>query len=235
MIAALMWTGIVLGALLALLVLLVALFLLVPVELEGAWTEERQGAGLAGPGLRVRFDAAEGTVALRVLGIRLGPWRTQGGERPARRKPRRRRKRQRKEGRKGPSVSPRKLWQERRRIVSALRAFLRRLRLRRFAASVVIASPDPAWTGWAAGMAYAGRGALPAQLRAGLRLRPDFESEVPRVGAEAAIRLQPLAIAVLALRLWLVVRRARRPRPKQGEGGQRGQPAREAGGRNGAP
>ncbi len=231
MIAVLVWTGVGLGALLALLVLLVVFFLLVPVEVEGAWTEERRGAGLAGPGLRARFDAGEGRVELRVLGIRLVSWSTKGGEPRARRKPRRRRKRKGQ----GLSVSPRKLWRERGRILSALRAFLRGLHVRRFAATLVIASPDPAWTGWATGMAYAGWGALPTRLRGGVRLRPDFEAEAPRLGGEAAVRLQPLIIAVLAIRLWLVVRRARRPGPRRPEQKERGQPARGAGGRDGAP
>ena len=236
LIAVVIWTGVVLGALLALLLLLLGLVLLVPVEVEGAWTEERRGAGLAGPGLRVRFDAGEGTVQLRVLGIRLGPWSTQGtGRRTRSRRRGRRRKGGRKDGRKGPALSPRKLWRQRGRILSAVRAFVRRLRVRRFAASVVIASPDPAWTGWVTGLAYAGRGALPARLRGAVRLRPDFDSEAPRVGAEAAIRLQPLILVVLAVRVWMVVRRARRPR-RAGAAGrdERGQPASGAGGRDGA-
>ncbi len=225
MVAVLIWTAIVLGALLALLLLLVALVLLVPVELNGVWSEEARRFAVAGPGLALRYDVADGTLEIRLFSLRVRRFAPDGG-RQTRRRPRKARKPAKRERRR---ISPVRLWRDRRRIVRALRAFVRRLRFRRLRARAVIASPDPAWTGWATGMAYAGWGALPARVRSGLEVGVDFEGEVPRLEGEAALRFQPVIVAVLALRMWWIVRRARRPSRAVKS---RVQPANEAGGRN---
>jgi len=225
-IAVLIWTALVVGALLALLLAAVALLLLVPVELEGVWSDDARRFAVAGPGLRLGYDVADRSLEIRLLSLRLR--RSTPGE--GERSPRRRRRASRK-GRKRPRprLAPARLWRDRRRIFAALRAFVRRVNVRRFRARAVIASPDPAWTGWASGVAYAGWGALPARLRRGAEVRVDFEGEVPRLEGEAALRFQPLIVALLALRLWWVVRRARR-RPASTKS--RVRPAPEAGGRN---
>jgi hypothetical protein len=200
-IAALIWIAIVLGALLALLLVAVALLLLVPVELEGVWSDDARRFAVAGPGLRLGYDVADRSLEIRVLSRRVRRFTPGEGERS----PRRRRRASR-QGRK-------------------------RVRIRRFRARAVIASPDPAWTGWATGMAYAGWGALPARVRRGAEVRVDFEGEVPRLEGEAALRFQPLIVALLALRMWGVVRRAQRGRASTTS---RVRPASEAGGRNDA-
>lgn len=226
MIAVLIWIAIVVGALLALLLVAVALLLLVPVELEGVWTDDVRGFAVAGPGLRLGYDVADRSLEIRVLSVIVRRFTPGESGRSPRRRPRAPRKGR---GRRRARISPVSLWRDRRRIGAALRAFVRRVRVRRFRARAVIASPDPAWTGWASGMAYAGWGALPARVRSGAEVRVDFEGEVPRLDGEAALRFQPLIVALLALRMWLVVRRARR-RPGSTES--RVQPAPEAGGRN---
>ena len=225
MVTVLVWLGIVLAALVALLLLLLGAFLLVPIELEGSWSEARRGGGVAGPGIRLSFDVAERAIELRVLRWRAKRWPL---EREAARSPRKRRRRR---GRSGNAPSVRQLWRDRRRILATLRAFFGRIRLRRLRVGAVIASPDPAWTGWLSGLAYAGRGALPERVRLGVRLRPDFTSETPEVEGELAVRLQPWILAALALRVWWIVRRARRARRRRDA---RVQPAGAAGGRDDA-
>jgi hypothetical protein len=225
-IAVLIWIALGLGALVALLLLALALLLLVPVELDGIWTDDTRRFAVAGPGLRLGYDVAERSLEIRVLSLRVGRFTPRDGERSPRRRRRTSRER-RKRGRR--RISPTSLWRDRRQIGAALRAFVRRVRIERFRARAVIASPDPAWTGWATGMAYAGWGALPARVRHGAEVRVDFEGEVPRLEGEAALRFRPVIVALLALRMWWVVRRARR-RPASTRS--RVRPASEAGGRN---
>ena len=226
MIAVLVWIAVVLGALLTLLLLAVALFLLVPVELEGAWGDEARRFAVAGPGLRLGYDVADRTLEIRLWSMRVRRFTPGEGGRSRRRRPRAARKRAK---RPRARISPLRLWRDRRRIGRALRAFVRRIRLRRLRARAVIASPDPAWTGWATGMAYAGWGAMPARVRRGVEVHTDFETEVPRLEGEVALRFQPVIVALLALRMWWIVRRARRPTPSVKS---RVQPATQAGGRN---
>jgi len=226
MIAVLVWIAVALGALLTLLLLAVALFLVVPVELDGVWSDEARRFVVAGPGLRLGYDVADRTLEVRVWSLRVRRF-TQGERgRSRRRRPRAARKRAK---RPWARISPLRLWRERRRIGRALRAFMRRIRLRRLRARAVIASPDPAWTGWAAGMAYAGWGAMPAPFRRGVEVRSDFETEVPRLEGELALRFRPVNLALLALRMWWIVRRARRPARTEKS---RVRPANVAGGRN---
>jgi hypothetical protein len=227
-IAVLLWIALGLGALLALLLLTLALLLLVPVELDGIWSDGERRLALAGPGLRLRYDVAGRCLEVRVLSVRVLRSDLRRREGPRRRRPRAPRTRRE---RPGPRVSPRKLWRDRRRIGAALRGFVRRVRVRRFRARAVIASPDPAWTGWVGGLAFAGWGALPVRLRQGAEVRLDFEGEVPRFEVEAALRLQPVIVALLALRMWSVVRRARRRAGPRKPGSRS---AAEAGGRNDA-
>lgn len=197
--AVLAWIGILLGALLALLLLAAASLLLVPVAVDAAWGDDRRDFALAGPGLRVSHDARTRTTELRVLGRRLGRWVSA----PERRKrPERRRRRT-------PGPSPRKLWAQRRSVLAALRAFLRRLRFRRLSVDATLATPDPALTGWLTGAAFAVRAVVPATVRSGVTLGPDFMAETPSVALDASVRLRPVHAAVLAVRLWRVVRRAR--------------------------
>lgn len=229
MVTVLMWIGIVVGALVALLLLVLATILLVPIELEGCWTEARRGGGVAGPGVRVTYEGAEGAIELRLLAWRVRRWQVAGRPRDERRRRRPRRRRTPRGSR--TRLSPRRLWRERRRVVSALRAFLRRLRVRRLSVGAVIASPDPAWTGWASAVAYAGWGALPARFQPGVRVRSDFVAEAPSLEGELRVRMQPWIVAALALRLWGVVRRSRRRRPNT-DGGRK--PARAADGRSDA-
>jgi hypothetical protein len=225
LVAVLIWIAIVLGALLALLLVAVALLLLVPVELEGVWSDDARRFAVAGPGLRLGYDLGDRSLEIRLLSVRVRRFTPGQGKRS----PRRRRAARQGRKRPRPRISPTSLWRDRRRIVTALRAFVRRVGIRRFRARAVIASPDPAWTGWASGVAYAGWGALPARVRSGAEVRVDFEGEVARLEGEAALRFQPVVVALLALRMWRVVRRARRRPPSTKS---RVQPAREAGGRN---
>lgn len=197
---ALVWVGIVLGSLMALLLLAVTLLLLVPVAVDAAWGDEQRGFAVAGPGLRVSFDARAHTTELRLLAWRVGHW-TSPAER--RKKPQRRRRRAR------PRPAPRKLWAERWRVIAALRAFFRRLHVRRLWLEATLATPDPALTGWLTGAAYAVRAVTPRSVQRAVSLQPDFASESPRLALDASVRVQPLHAAVLAVRMWRVVRRAR--------------------------
>lgn len=197
----LLWLAIVVGGLLALLLVLLASLLLVPVDFDAVWDEDRRVLSVAGPGLRFSFDTRAGGVELRLFSRRLGRWSTaRSGRRERRARPRRRR---------AARPSPRKLWAERRHLLQALRAFFRRLRVRRFSLAARLATPDPALTGWLTGAAFAVRAVAPATVRRGVRLTPDFEEEVPRLALDASVRLRPLHGAILALRLWRVTRRAR--------------------------
>ena len=179
MIAVLLWIALGLGALLALLLLALALLLLVPVELDGIWSDEQRRLALAGPGLRLRYDVADRCLEVRVLSVRVLRFTTCAGASAPRAAGR---VRARASARPGPRVSPRRLWRDRRRIGAALRGFVRRVRVRRFRARAVIASPDPAWTGWVGGMAFAGWGALPVRVRQGAEVRSGFR------GGGAALR-----------------------------------------------
>lgn len=198
-----------LGGLLALLLVALVLLLVVPVQLDAVWRRERRAFALAGPGLRLGYDLGDGTLEVRLFGRSLRRWRPRRGgsveEAPeGPRKPRRRRRRR--------GLSWRRLLAERRAALRAVAAFFRRLRWRRLRIDAVVASPDPALTGWLCAAAYGGRAALPPRWRAGVGLRPDFGAEAPEVEAEASLRLQPLQAAWLGLRLWWLVRRARVPR-----------------------
>lgn len=207
----LVWLAIAVGALLALVLLLVTAVLLVPVEMQALWGERGRRLALSGPGLRVSYDAADRATELRVLSVRLKRWAGPSGRRreAARKKERPRRRRRR-------GVSLRKAWVERGRAVAALRGFLRRVSVRRLDLDTVVASSDPALTGWLSAVAYAGRAALPPRVRSGVRVRPDFGAEAPRVSVDAALRLQPVHAAVLAVRMWGLVRRTRAA-PREGE------------------
>ncbi|HKI56844.1 MAG TPA: hypothetical protein VKB31_06785 [Trueperaceae bacterium] len=196
--AVLAWLGIVMASLLLVLLLLLALLLLLPVAVEAAWGEARRDVALAGPGVRVSFDVRTRTTELRLLSRRVGRWAT-AGDRP---KPRRRRRR-------GPRPSPRKLWADRGRVLAALRAFFRRLHVRRLSLEATLATPDPALTGWLTGAAYAARAVTPPTVRRAITLQPDFASESPRIALDASLRLRPVHAALLAVRMWRVVRRAR--------------------------
>lgn len=205
---------VVLAGLAALLLVLVALLLVVPIRLDATWSETRRAFAVAGPGLRVGYDAAERTMEVRVLALFGRRWTTQPRPETAAKSRRKAPRKARPSGRRrrGGSVSPRRLWAQRRRALAALATFLRRLRVRRLRIDAVVATPDPALTGWLCGVAFAGRAALPARWRAGVGVRPDFTREYPDLEADASLRLQPLQAALLGLRLWLVLRRARRPR-----------------------
>ncbi len=197
----LLWLAIVVGGLLALLLALLASLLLVPVDVDAVWDEDRRVVSVAGPGLRLSFDTRAGDVELRLLSRRLGRWSTaRSGRRGRRARPRRRR---------AARPSLRKLWAERRRPLRALRAFFRRVRVRRLSMAARLATPDPALTGWLSGAAFAARAVAPAAVRRGVRLTPDFEEESPRLALDASVRLRPLHGAILAVRLWRVARRAR--------------------------
>lgn len=209
------WLAVALGAVVALLLLIVALVLLVPVAVDAAWGDERRAVALAGPGLRIAFDAAAGNGELRVFGWRIWRWSTGPGRRERRRRERRRREGRR---RRGARPSVRGLWAQRGCIVRALRAFVRRLRVRRLSLRATLATPDPALTGWLAGAAYAALALTPARVRSGVELRPDFEDEAPRLALEATVRLRPVHAAILGARLWGVTRRARRGRRGGGAG-----------------
>jgi len=198
-VAVVTWLALAVAALLVLLVLVLALLLLVPVVVDAAWGGERRAVSLAAPGVRVAFDARTRSTELRLFSLRVGRW----SGRPGTRRKRARRRRA------GGRPSLRKLWLERSRVFSALRAFLRRLRVRRLSLRAVLATPDPALTGWLAGAAYAVRGVAPPGVRRGVVLEPDFASESPRFALDASIRLRPVHAAVLAVRLWRVARRAR--------------------------
>lgn len=199
----LVWLAIALGCLVALLLLVVALLLLVPVALDAVWGEERRTVSLSGPGLRVSFDAPTRSVEVRLMSRRIGRWSSTGGRpRRGRRRPRRRTPR--------PSLS--RLWRERGTVVAALRAFLRRLRVRRLSLRATLATPDPALTGWLTGAAFAVRAVAPLGVRRGLQLEPDFTAESPSLALDASLRLRPVHAAVLGVRLWRVSRRARPPR-----------------------
>ncbi len=199
-----------LGGLLALLLVALVLLLVVPVQLDAVWRRERRAFALAGPGLRLGYDLGDGTLEVRLFGRSLRRWRPRqrGSEKEeapeGERKPRRRRR--------GRGLSLRKLVAQRRAALRAVAAFFRRLRWRRLRIDAVVASPDPALTGWLCAAAYGSRGALPPRWRAGVGLRADFGAEAPAVEAEASLRLQPLQVAWLGLRLWWLVRRARVPR-----------------------
>lgn len=221
-----MWLGLSLAALVALLVLLVCLLLLVPVALEAAWGEERRSVALAGPGLRLAFDVSARTAELRVFSLRIGRW-SMGARR---RRPKRPRQRKAK-GKRRRSVSLRRLWRQRGRIFAALRAFFRRVQVRRIEVQATLATPDPAVTGWLAGAAYAVRAAAPPRVQRGLALGADFSSETPRVALDAALRVMPLHAAILGLRLWRVVRRARPARARRKSGQDEATTRRAGGGR----
>lgn len=201
---------VVLAVLLAGVLVLVTALLLVPVELEAVWRETRREFALAGPGVRVRADIEDRTLEVRLFGWRLlrRPLQPDGARR-ARRKPRRRR-------RASWRISPRRLWAERGVLLSALARFLRRIRILRLSLDLSVASADPAVTGAAIGIAHALRGTLPPRVRAGVRVAPDFVGETPRVAGDVAVRLRPLQVALLGLRSWWVLRRARVPRGQRG-------------------
>lgn len=202
------WLAVVVGGLLGLLLVVLALLLLVPVAVDAAWSDERRAFALTGPGARVAFDVPSGVTELWLGRWRAGRW-ARGEERARRGKRGERRARAR--------PSARKLWAQRRRLSAALRAFLRRVRVRRLALEATLASPDPAVTGWLLGAAHAGLAVAPEAIRSRVRVRPDFAAEAPRLAVDASVRVQPVRIALLALRVWAVVRRAssaRPPRPR---------------------
>ncbi|MEJ2666095.1 MAG: hypothetical protein P8Z81_03165 [Deinococcales bacterium] len=222
--AILMWLGISLAALVVLLLLLVCLLLLVPVALDATWGEERRVLALSGPGLRLAFDLRARTTELRLFSLRIGRW-SMGARR---RRPKRPRKRKRKPRRR---MSWRRLWRQRGRFLVTLRAFFRRVKVRRLQLQATIATPDPAATGWLVGAAYAVRAVAPPRVQRNVALEPDFSTETPRLALDASLRLMPLHAAILALRMWLVMRRARPRRARGGGGDDRATTRRKGGGR----
>ncbi len=198
----------VLAGLLAVLLLLLVALLLVPVELAAVWREARREFAVAGPGVRLRADIVDRSLEVRLFGRRLLRRQLQGGgARRGRKKTPRRRASTR--------VSPRRLWAERRVLLSALARFLRRVHIRRLSVDLTVASDDPAVTGAAIGMAHALLGALPARVRAGVRVAPDFLGTTPRLAGDVAVRLRPLQVALLGMRSWWALRRARVPRGRR--------------------
>lgn len=221
-----MWLGISLAALVVLLLLVVCLLLLVPVALDATWGEERRVLALAGPGLQLAFDLRARTTELRLFSLRIGRW-SMGARRRRPKRPRERKRKRRQRRR----MSWRRLWRQRGRFFAALRAFVRRVKVRRLQLQATIATPDPAATGWLVGAAYAVRAVAPPRVQRNVALEPDFSTETPRLALDASLRLMPLHAAILALRLWLVVRRARPRRARSGGGDNRETTRRKGGGR----
>ncbi len=202
-----------LGVLLVLVALLLAANLRLEVSVDGLSARAR--LGLAGVAVRVDSDAR--TLEVRWLRWRLvrrplGRSDREPAEKPKPRRPKRTRRRREWWGWPGPAA-----W----RFYRLLHAYLLwGVRVERCAGEVRIATPDPAVTGMAYGMACAV--VMPAAARwprAALALTPDFEATAPSGWLDLAIRLRLATLAWIALQVaWHERSRAGRARRGDREG-----------------
>lgn len=196
-----------LGALLALLALALASSLRLEVWVDGLHARARLGwAGVA-----VRLDSDARNVEVRWLGWRLvrrplGRSDREQSEKPKPRRPKRTRRRRERRGLPRPDA-----WRFYR---DQLAYLLRRVRVERCDGAVRIASPDPAVTGVAYGVASAL--VMPAAARwprVALAVVPDFEATAPSGWLDLAVRLRLMTLAWIALHVaWHERSRVRRTR-----------------------
>ena len=200
-----------LGVLLALVATLIVVLLASNLRLE-LWVDGlRARARLGLAGVAVRLDSDDRIVEVRWLGWRLvrrplGRSDREPAEKPTPRRPKRTQRRRAGRGIPGPAA-----WRFYRRRFADL---LRRIRVERCAGELRIATPDPAVTGMAYGLACAV--VMPAAARwprAALAITPDFETTAPSGWLDLALRLRMAALAWIALRVvWHERSRAGRAR-----------------------
>jgi len=202
---------VVLAWMLGVLLVLVALLLASNLRLELRVDDLHARARLGLAGVAFRLDSDARTLEVRWLRWRLvqRPLGRSDREPPEKPKPRRPKRFRRRRGRRawpGPDA-----WRFYRRRLADL---LGRVRVERCAGELRIATPDPAVTGMAYGMACALVMPVAARWpRAALAVAPDFETTAPSGWLDLAVRLRLATVVWIALRVaWHERSRAGRAR-----------------------
>jgi len=198
-------------------VVLLAASLLAALLRVGARVDGRHAVAWVGVGpVDARVALPDRFLTVRVLGIRLARRPLQGSERastrdgaPARPEPTRPRAPAR---RPGAALSVKARYEAYRGV---LRRVVRGVHVDVCEGDLRIATPDPALTGMAYGLAEGVLAALPARHRSRLAVVPDFVGTVPGGRASVALRVRVAVLALAAWRVfWFERGRARRRRQR---------------------
>jgi len=195
-------------------VLLIASFLAASLRV-GARIEGKRVVAWVGVGpAEARVALPERTLAVRVLGVRVvrRPLRRSSPTVPRAGAPAPRERPGPRAHAWGPgaALSMRARLDAYRRVV---RRLVRRVHVDVCEGDLRIATPDPALTGMAYGLAEGVRAALPARHRSRLTVEPDFVGSLPWGRASVALRVRIAVVALAAWRVfWFERGRARRRR-----------------------
>lgn len=212
--AVLVWIAAILGAIVALAVVVSIGALVSLLRLEGRWAPgDVSGRGRWGV-IDVEVDGPADRLVVRLLGLRVArtSLKRDGPDGPSSAEPKPKRRRQHGAGVRLSVSSYRRLartgWRE-------LRRAARHLHVDRLRLEATVASDDPAWTGEVYGFGCAALGALRGWWpHADLHLDADFVATEPRGAGELALSVRPVRLVPGAARLgwtyWLERRRSQR-------------------------
>lgn len=172
------------------LVLLIALLLVSVIRVEARFHE---GGGVFGGGwlgFSLRYETHTGRLSASFLGLSLFKKSREGRVEKREAKPKEKERKKRKHKRRK-GISWGRVVARGGAIKRALLYFVHRLRIERLELEATLATPDPALTG----MLYGGISSIieplrPRLKRASIVIRPDFEAEVPIIGADIAVGIR---------------------------------------------